>query len=107
MALAPLDWQQWHAQLAELLRRIERENEIFYFERNANRAYYERTIDVLVGIHSLMTPERIALADGRVMEFKNADLEHEMLYALCKEIRAIPDRLRGITTAATPAQLSP
>lgn len=62
-------------------------------ERDRERARVRHLIAVLSGIHGLLVSDHVKLPDGRVFEFSNPALEHEMLYALSKAIRAIPDQI--------------
>ena len=62
-------------------------------EARVMRLRYERAVQALMRIHSFVLPPDLLSPDGKVFEFKNAALEHEMLRRLTAEIRSIPEAL--------------
>jgi len=72
-------------------------------ELTYERQKSERLVAVLVGIHGLMYPPRVAMPDGRVMEFRPHSLDpHESMQKLSDRIREIPDKLAAIDAARKP-----
>ena len=84
---------------ANALETLQRENSILRAERRQAIAQREFCVKVLTRIHSFITPEGIALPDGRRFEFNNPAIEHEMLKALSAAIRAVPDELEKANSA--------
>ena len=72
----------------------------------AERFKTEHLVNVLSRIHSFVTMPHVRLPDGRVFEFNNPKIEHEMLHALSEAIRAVPDELARIAPAADDAGIS-
>lgn len=99
---------------AETARR-RRAEEILYHERERARAQVEYAGRLLAGIHALLYPPPIKLADpdGRTMVFRPKDPDpHTILQELSDRIRALPDelaRLDAIThgTGITQMSLTP
>lgn len=69
-------------------------------ERDNARERCERTANLLVGIHALLCPPPLTLADGRTLVFrpKNPD-PHTVLQTLSDRIRALPDEIAAINDA--------
>jgi hypothetical protein len=72
-------------------------------ERDHARAYYERTVKILTGIHALLYPPRVRRDDGVTFEFHSPHV-HEQMQALSDRIRAIPDEIEA---ASEPTQEKP
>ena len=80
----------------------DREERILYMTKNneallhhleRERVKSESLLDILMGIHALLYPPRVTLADGRVFAFHSPIVEEQM-QALSDRIRAIPEELR-------------
>lgn len=71
-------------------------------ERDHAQACFQSAILQLTAIHAVMKPDRIELPDGRKFEFNNPAIEREMLSALCKRIRAIPDEVAALQRQQKP-----
>lgn len=76
------------------LRRLEEENGRLFIEREHAQIMYERAIELMTGIYSLLYPAPTALPDGRVMMFRPKSPDpHEVLQELSDRIRALPDEM--------------
>ena len=61
---------------------------------------------LLVGIHSLLYPAPIKMADGRTMVFRPTDPDpHTILQMLSDRIRALPDELAKLQRSSMDAPL--
>lgn len=64
-------------------------------ERDYARARLDSAVALLVGIHALLYPPPITVADGRTMVFRPIDPDpHKVLQELSDRIRALPDEIR-------------
>jgi hypothetical protein len=70
----------------------DRRAEILRHERDHARACYENAVRILTGIHAVIYPQIVEMADGRKFAF-NSPLLHEQMQALSDRIRAIPEEL--------------
>ena len=77
------------------IEKLQRQCEVLRAERDHARAKYDRAVQLLLGIHSLMYPPPITIADGRTMVFRPTDPDpHTILQELSDRIRALSDELR-------------
>jgi hypothetical protein len=54
----------------------------------------DNAVRLLTGIHALMYPAPVTMADGRTMVFRPKDMDaHAMMQELSDRIRALPDEL--------------
>ncbi len=93
--------QQLRNEIADAWRLVEqykRAAEVYAAERDHARACYERTVRILSGIHAVINPPRVTLADGRTVEFRSP-MVHEQLQTLSDRIRAIPDEIAAADEA--------
>jgi hypothetical protein len=103
MPLNPDDYTEYTVTVARYkeMARAERECEILTAELAMERARSHSLGRLLIGIHSLMYPPRVAV-NGRTMSFRPADPDpHELMQALSDRIRALPDEIAAIDTART------
>jgi hypothetical protein len=100
MATLALQWADRLSALTAEAGKGEREIEVLRHERDHARGCYDRAVKILAGIHAVIYPAIVKLADGRAFAF-NSPLLHEQMQALSDRIRAIPDELALST--ATPA----
>ena len=82
-------WSFVH-EAAALILSQEQEIEALRAERDAARASVGRSVELLIGIQSLMYPPPMETADGRTMVFRPKNVDpHEVLQKLSDRIRAL------------------
>lgn len=80
-----------------------REIEVLRGERDQARSRVDYSVKLLTGIHSLLYPAPLTMADGRTMVFRPNNLDlHEVLQELSDRIRALPDELAKLATPSPP-----
>ena len=68
--------------------------EVLHAERLMHEARVTYAVKLLTGIHSLLYPPPMTLADGRTLVFRPQSPDpHEVLQELSDRIRALPDEL--------------
>ncbi|WP_186058925.1 hypothetical protein [Burkholderia gladioli] len=75
------------------------ESDVLRNRAAAAEARFEHAIKILTRIHSFLLPNDVHLPDGRIFEFNNPKIEHEMLCGLRDAIRAVPDEIAAIEAA--------
>ncbi|KGC15247.1 hypothetical protein DM48_350 [Burkholderia gladioli] len=72
------------------------ESDVLRHRALAAEARCDHVIKILTRIHGSLLPNEMRLPDGRVFEFNNPKVEHEMLRGLRDAIRAVPDEIAAI-----------
>ncbi|WP_186276539.1 hypothetical protein [Burkholderia gladioli] len=75
------------------------ESDVLRHRALAAEARCDHVIKILTRIHGFLLPNDVRLPDGRVFEFNNPKVEHEMLRGLRDAIRAVPDEIAAIDAA--------
>ena len=88
------------AEASARIKALERENEVLRAERDQSRARVDNAVKLLLGIHALLYPSPIKIADGRTMVFRPKDSDpHTILQELSDRIRALPDTMAECAAA--------
>ncbi|WP_186156783.1 hypothetical protein [Burkholderia gladioli] len=75
------------------------ESDVLRHRALAAEARCDYVIKILTRIHGFLLPNDVRLPDGRVFEFNNPKVEHEMLRGLRDAIRTLPDEIAAIDAA--------
>ncbi|WP_186169612.1 DUF551 domain-containing protein [Burkholderia gladioli] len=101
MVRAGLESIREHALAASPARAI-LESDVLRHRAVAAEARLEHTIKILTRIHGFLLPDAVRLPDGRVFEFSNPEIEHEMMRGLRDAIRAVPDEIAALEADTPP-----